>query len=119
MDSRFRWGTLDMLILDVIARGPSYGYQIAQTVLAQSKGYFDLKEGSLYPAMHRLERQKLLESYWVETDEGRRRKFYRVTAAGRKALSEKRSEWSDFAAAVGGVLGAERLRVPSLLGGDR
>ena len=54
MDSRLLWGTVDMLILDVVSRSPSYGYQIAQTVTAQSKDYFDLKEGSLYPALHRL-----------------------------------------------------------------
>ena len=106
MDSRLLWGTVDMLILDVVSRAPTYGYQIAQSVLSQSKGYFELKEGSLYPALHRMERQKLLRSYWVDTDEGRRRKFYELTPAGRKALKEKREEWERFAAGVHGVLGA-------------
>ena len=68
MDSRLLSGTVEMLILDVLARGDSYGYQIAQTVLGQSDGYFQLKEGSLYPALHRLQRQKLLKAYWVEAD---------------------------------------------------
>ena len=95
-----------MLILDVVSRGPTYGYQIAQSVLSQSKGYFELKEGSLYPALHRMERQKLLRSYWVDTDEGRRRKFYELTPAGRKALKDRRDEWQRFAAGVDGVLGA-------------
>jgi transcriptional regulator len=94
-----------MLILDVLTRGPNYGYQIAQTVLEQSQGYFDLKEGSLYPALHRMERQRLLQSYWVETDEGRRRKYYRITPAGEAVLTEKRVEWERFAAGVQGVLG--------------
>lgn len=106
MDSRLLWGTVDMLILDVVSRGPTYGYQIAQSVLSQSKGYFELKEGSLYPALHRMERQKLLRSYWVDTDEGRRRKFYELTPAGRRALKDKREEWERFAAGVDGVLGA-------------
>ncbi|NLE61502.1 MAG: PadR family transcriptional regulator [Planctomycetes bacterium] len=106
MDSRLLWGTVDMLILDVVSRGPTYGYQIAQSVLSQSKGYFELKEGSLYPALHRMERQKLLRSYWVDTDEGRRRKFYELTPAGRRALKDKREEWERFAAGVSGVLGA-------------
>ena len=106
MDSRLLWGTVDMLILDVVSRGPTYGYQIAQSVLSQSKGYFELKEGSLYPALHRMERQKLLRSYWVDTDEGRRRKFYELTPAGRRALKDKRGEWERFAAGVDGVLGA-------------
>ena len=95
-----------MLILDVVSRGPTYGYQIAQSVLSQSKGYFELKEGSLYPALHRMERQKLLRSYWVDTDEGRRRKFYELTPAGRKALKDRREEWQRFTAGVDGVLGA-------------
>jgi transcriptional regulator len=106
MDSRLLWGTVDMLILDVIARGPTYGYLIAQTVLAQSQGTFELKEGSLYPALHRLERQHLLESYWVDTEDGRRRKYYRLTPAGAQALAERREEWNRFAAGVQGVLGA-------------
>ena len=105
MDSRLLWGTVDMLILDVISRGPTYGYQITQTVGAQSQGYFELKEGSLYPALHRLERQKLLDSYWVDSEEGRRRKYYKLTAAGARALAERREEWRQFTAGVGGVLG--------------
>ncbi len=105
MDSRLLWGMLDMLVLEVISRSPTYGYQIAQTVLAQSKGYFDLKEGSLYPSLHRMERQKLLTSYWEELEEGRRRKFYKLTASGRRALEAKRQEWSQFASSVDSVLG--------------
>ena len=108
MDSRLLWGTVDMLILDVLGRGPSYGYQIAQTVLSESRGYFELKEGSLYPALHRLERENLLKSNWVETDEGRRRKFYKLTPAGKRALAAKRDEWSRFVSGVEGVLGALR-----------
>ena len=108
MDSRLLWGTVDMLILEVLGREASYGYQIAQTVLSESGGYFSLKDGSLYPALHRLERQKLLAAKWVETDEGRRRKFYRLTAAGRRALQAKRDHWEQFAAGVSGVLGGVR-----------
>ena len=105
MDSRLLTGAVDMLIMDVLDRGDSYGYQIAQTVMSESDGYFELKEGSLYPALHRLERQKMLRSYWVDTDEGRRRKYYRLTAKGKKAAERKREDWSRFAAAVNGVLG--------------
>jgi PadR family transcriptional regulator PadR len=131
MDSRLLSGTVEMLILDVLARGDSYGYQIAQTVLSQSDGCFQLKEGSLYPALHRLERQKLLRSYWVaprrsfdgggtpeggtaasgsgsggaDSGGGRRRKYYRLTPKGQAALKAKREEWQRFAAGVSGVLG--------------
>jgi PadR family transcriptional regulator, regulatory protein PadR len=108
MDSRFLSGAVDMLIMDVLSRGESYGYQISQTVMSQSGGYFELKEGSLYPALHRLERQKLLKAYWVDTSEGRRRKYYKLTAKGRKTLDQKRAAWSSFAGAVNGVLGNSR-----------
>ncbi|MSR60644.1 MAG: PadR family transcriptional regulator [Planctomycetaceae bacterium] len=104
MDSRLLWGTVEMLILEVISHGPTYGYEIAQTVCGRSKGYFELKEGSLYPALHRLERQKYLSSLWREI-EGRRRKYYRVTAAGEKALAARKQEWKSFATGVQGVLG--------------
>jgi transcriptional regulator len=113
MDSRLLWGTVEMLMLKVISQGASYGYEISQTVLAHSRGYFDLKEGSLYPALHRLERQKLLSAYWQEAD-GRRRKYYKLTSKGVKALAEKEGEWTQFAASVQGVLkGAQALGVVS------
>jgi len=106
MDTKLLNGTVEMLILEVVSQGPSYGYEITQTVLSRSAGHFELKEGSLYPALHRLERQKLLDSYWTEHD-GRRRKYYRLTTAGRKALDARRTEWRSFAAGVNGVLGLE------------
>lgn len=106
MDSRLLSGTVEMLILEVISRGPSYGYEIVQKVNSRSEGYFALKEGSLYPALHRIERQKLLSSFWQEAD-GRRRKYYKITAAGRKALKERRKDWAVFANSVNGVLGVK------------
>lgn len=105
MDQKLLTGTLDMLILEVCSAGPSYGYEITQTVLTRTEGRFELKEGSLYPALHRLERQKLLAATWSEHD-GRRRKYYRLTAAGQKALAARRQEWTEFSTAVNGVLGA-------------
>ena len=104
MDSKLLSGALEMLILEVISAGPTYGYQITQDVIARSNGYFELTEGSLYPALHRLERQKLLGSEWREAD-GRRRKYYRVTAAGKRALESRKQEWQSFARGVHGVLG--------------
>src|SRR5271155_5473795 len=70
----------------------------------RSGGYFDLKEGSLYPALHRLERQKLLRSSWREAD-GRRRKYYELTKAGRTELASRKKSWLSFTAGVNGVLG--------------
>ena len=104
MDSRLLTGTVEMLILEVISAADLYGYRIVRSVLERSQGTFELKEGSLYPALHRLERQKLLKSYW-EQAEGRRRKYYRLTAAGKKALAAKRDEWKQFSQGVNGVLG--------------
>lgn len=106
MDAKLLTGTVEMLILEVLSEGASYGYEITQTVLGRSQGYFEMKEGSLYPALHRLERQKLLKSFWQETD-GRRRKYYRLTAKGQKSLAAKKEEWSRFATAVNSVLGVQ------------
>jgi DNA-binding PadR family transcriptional regulator len=97
-----------MLILEVIASGPTYGYEITQTVAARSNGYFALKEGSLYPALHRMERGKLLRSLWREA-EGRRRKYYELTDAGRAELAARKQSWRSFAAGVSGVLGLSRV----------
>lgn len=110
MDSRLLTGTLEMLVLEVVSIGETYGYEISQTVLARSAGQVELKEGSLYPALHRLERQKLLGAVWREID-GRRRKYYRLTAAGRKGLEDRRQEWQSFSTAVNGVLGVPAVSV--------
>ncbi len=105
MDSQLLWGTVETLILEVISHGPTYGYEIAQTVTSRSKGHIDLKEGSLYPALHRLEQQRLLVAFWQEVD-GRRRKYYKLSAAGQRSLDQRKAEWRAFAAGVQGVLGA-------------
>ena len=110
MDSQFLGSAVEMLILEVIARGPSYGYEITQTVSERSNGYFELREGSLYPALHRLERQKLLRAFWREAD-GRRRKYYELTDAGRAELAARKKSWFGFAAGVNGVLGVGRAHL--------
>jgi len=104
MDSRLLSGAVDTLLLEVISGGATYGYEIAQTVLARSRGYFEITEGSLYPALHRLKRRKYLESFWKEAD-GRERKYYKLTPAGRTALAAKKKEWRQFVAGAQGILG--------------
>lgn len=106
MDSQLLAGTLEMLVLQVVSPEPAYGYRITQEVMERSKGYLELKEGSLYPALHRLEREGLLESHWVEAGPKRRRKYYRATAKGLQVLESKQSEWRRFSTAVNGVLGS-------------
>lgn len=97
-------GTLSTMLLEVISRRPMYGYEICKTVNARTDGYFNLREGSLYPALHKLEQEGLLKAFWEQANGGRRRKYYEITDAGVKTLADKRREWSDFAAAVERVL---------------
>lgn len=97
-------GTLNTMLLEVISRRPMYGYEICKTVNARTDGYFNLREGSLYPALHKLEHEGLLQAFWEQANGRRRRKYYEITDAGIKTLADKRREWSDFAAAVERVL---------------
>jgi transcriptional regulator len=97
-------GQLDPLILATIAAEPAHGYAIMQHLRQRSDGAFDLAEGTIYPALHRLERDGLLASSW-SAESGRRRRVYRLTRAGRAALSTRRRDWTRFARAVEAVLG--------------
>src|ERR1700678_1674628 len=108
MHSQSVGSAVEMLILEVAGQGPTYGYELAQTVGERSNGYFELKEGSLYPALHRLERQKLLRSFWRDAD-GRRRKYYELTETGRAELASRKKSWLSFTAGVNGVLGTNRV----------
>ncbi|HYB28246.1 MAG TPA: helix-turn-helix transcriptional regulator [Solirubrobacteraceae bacterium] len=97
-------GQLDSLILATVAEEPAHGYAILQRLKERSSGAFDLAEGTIYPALHRLERDGLLSSSW-STDSGRRRRVYRVTRAGTSALEVRRREWKQFTLAVAAVMG--------------
>lgn len=82
------------LLLATLARGDSYGYAIIQDVKAHSDGQLEWTEGMLYPVLHRLEREGLIESYWDTSEAGRKRKYYRLKRAGRTALAVERGQWS-------------------------
>jgi transcriptional regulator len=97
-------GQLDPLILATVAEEPAHGYAILQRLRDRSSGAFDVAEGTIYPALHRLERDGLLSSSW-STDSGRRRRVYRVTRSGGAALQVRRREWKQFARAVEAVMG--------------
>jgi PadR family transcriptional regulator PadR len=97
-------GHLDGLLLAVLADGPGHGYDLSRRLTERSGGELGAQEGSLYPALHRLERAGLVESAW-DSASGRRRRVYRLTASGRRGLSEARREWHAFSAAVGRVMG--------------
>ncbi len=96
-------GHLDSLILAVLTTGPAHGYGIIEELKQRSGGTFSLPEGTVYPALHRLERGGLLSSDWSDAN-GRRRRVYRLTRRGRTRLEASRSEWRDFARAVDAVL---------------
>jgi transcriptional regulator len=100
-------GSLGAIILRIADRGDTYGYAIAKEVEKVTEGAVVLKEGSLYPALQRLERSGFLESYDGISENGRRRRYYRITRAGRDSLQEEREAWRAFREAVSGVLGAE------------
>lgn len=95
-------GHLDGLVLAVLAAGPAHGYRLIDLLRERSGGFFELPEGSVYPALHRLERAGLIESSW-SADEGRRRRVYALTARGRRAVTERRREWRSFSAAVNAI----------------
>jgi PadR family transcriptional regulator len=97
-------GTLDLLILKVIALGPVHGYAIAQRLEQVSRGVVQVPEGSLYPALHRLENRGLLDGDWKETETGREAKFYRLTRKGMKQLKTEMADWQRLIDAVGLIL---------------
>jgi PadR family transcriptional regulator, regulatory protein PadR len=97
-------GHLELLLLAAVQPGPAHGYAIAEKLRSRSKGAFDLPEGTLYPALHRLERAGHLASRWSEVN-GRRRRVYQLTAKGQKTLATRHGEWHEFARAVQAVVG--------------
>lgn len=92
-------GHVDLLLLSALETEPAHGYALVETLRARSEGAFDLAEGTVYPSLYRLERRGLVASNW-ETVAGRRRRVYRLTNSGRRALEKERSEWHAFAQAM-------------------
>jgi PadR family transcriptional regulator, regulatory protein PadR len=97
-------GTLDMMILKALRRGELHGYAVAQFIQSASDEVLRVEEGALYPALHRLEVRGLLKSQWGASDNNRRAKFYRLTAAGRRQLDTETEFWERIAAAVTRVM---------------
>ena len=97
-------GTLDLLILQVVALGPVHGYAIARRLQHTSQDVLQVQQGTLYPALHRLEERGWLKAEWRDTDTGREAKFYGLTKAGKARLEQERSEWERMAHAIGLVL---------------
>ena len=93
-------GGTDSLLLYLISQQPMYGYQVINELERRSQGYFKFKEGTLYPVLHRLEREGLILGKWQVLPSGRQRKYYYITAKGSHALVEKRGQWQDFLVAM-------------------
>jgi transcriptional regulator len=101
-------GTLDLLILKVVALGPVHGYGISQRIRQVSQDVLQVQQGSLYPALHRLEKRGWIASDWGESDNGRQAKFYRLSPKGKKQLAEEEETWNRLSKAVGLILQAAR-----------
>lgn len=91
-----RTGSTAVMILRLLAEKPMYGYQIVKELQTRSEGYFDLEQGTLYPALHRLEKDNLVQSEWEVVEEGPSRKYYHITDQGRAELEKSAQQWSDF-----------------------
>jgi PadR family transcriptional regulator PadR len=93
-------GSTDSLLLSLINSQPMYGYQIIKEIEKRSRGYFQFKEGTLYPALHRLEKAGLVQGKWQRLPNGQERRYYYITQRGQEALTQRLATWKDFAAAV-------------------
>lgn len=97
-------GTLDMVILQALRSGPQHGYGIAQAIRAGSGEVLQVETGSLYPALHRLEKRAWIRSEWKSTENNQRAKYYQLTAAGRKQLASEHNRWARYTAAIASLM---------------
>ncbi len=104
-------GTLDMLILKTLQWGEQHGYGISQAIQANSGNVLQVETGSLYPALHRLERQGWVSAEWKKSESNQRAKFYRITALGKKQLASEYELWGKMVATIEGIMGATRSEV--------
>ena len=93
-------GNIDSLLLSLIGQQPMYGYQLLKELERRSQGYFKFKEGTLYPALHRLEKSGLVAGKWQMLPSGRQRRYYHITDKGHHLMAVKRSQWQDFLTAM-------------------
>ena len=101
-------GNTETLLLSLVEHEPMYGYQLAKEIDERSSGYFQFKEGTLYPALHRLERTGLIQGVWASSLTGQQRRYYSITPKGLAELRRKTNEWSQFSRAINLVMEPER-----------
>lgn len=104
-------GALELLVLKTLTRGPAHGYAIVKAIQATSRDALSVEEGSLYPALHRMEKQGWVGAGWETTPSGREAKVYRLTRAGRAELARRTRRWKSMTAAVGRILAARTVEV--------
>ena len=104
MDTELIKGTLSLIILSLLSRRAMYGYEIAATVKAETDGALDWKAGSLYPSLHKLEKDGLVRGEWQGEPDTRQRKYYHIAKAGRAALGEKEASWSQLTKAIAQIM---------------
>jgi PadR family transcriptional regulator, regulatory protein PadR len=104
IDSQFLKGSIGLLLLNLLSRGEMYGYEILQEAARRSSNAFEFKEGTLYPALHQLERKGQIKAEWRRAENGRERKYYSLTTKGRKAAAEYEKQWHHLTGAVAAIL---------------
>lgn len=114
---QIRKGSTSTLILSLLSEEPMYGYQITQELQQRSQGYFEMKEGLLYPALHQMEQDGLVRSEWQRVEGSRRRKYYSITEEGRKVLARSVAEWTTFTEKLMRVIGGGRHAEPEFIPG--
>jgi PadR family transcriptional regulator, regulatory protein PadR len=107
MHAELKKGTVPLLVLALLDVEPRHGYELSRLIEAQSRGVLRVHAASLYPLLYRLEKRKWIEGRWVEKPGQRRRRFYRLTALGRRQLAQQRAGWAEFARAVSQLAGVE------------
>jgi transcriptional regulator len=111
-------GSLDLLVLQTLRDGPRHGYSITRYLKEVSDDYLKVEEGSLYPALHRMERKGWIKASWGVSESNRRAKFYELTSNGKKQLKVEAKSWQDMSQAIDRVLGFEMRTTPQLGGGQ-
>lgn len=101
-------GSTSLLLLQLLEEKDMYGYELVKELEKRSGNKFSVKEGTLYPALHKLEKQEYIECYWQEQEKGPARKYYRITDAGREMLLEKTQEWDNFVSVMNKVMGRKK-----------
>ena len=101
----FTRSDIKMLLLSLLSKADMYGYQLIQELKEMSNDYFSLKEGSLYPLLHSLEKDELIQSYWENTDSKRKKKYYHLTKKGEKALNKEEDDWKKYSGCINNILG--------------